>query len=146
MEQMPFTYERDIQPHMPQSTKISSEKGALVLAQLSQVSFDRQSPQWKFEDAFEWARDNLNKPGSQVDLAILKRFVALHIDRSENQKLDAIKDGILASAQDKRWVVLANVGGSVPDERVEERWNQFIEKLILYAPILSIPGGDLLEP
>lgn len=138
MEQMPFTYERDIQPHMPQNTKISSEKGALVLAQLSQVSFDRQSPQWKFEHAFEWAGANLNNPGKQVDLAILKRFVALHINRSQKQNLDTIKDNILANAADMRWVVVADVESAVSDARISDRWEQFITELILYAPIMEL--------
>jgi hypothetical protein len=133
-----FTYRKDILPHMPAYTKIASEQGESVLAQLEHVSFDRQSPQWKFEHALDWARANLQKSNQQVNLAILKRFIALHIDKSPTNELEYIKDSILSNADDLRWVVVAEVGSAVSDERITDRWNQFIEELILYAPILEL--------
>lgn len=136
-----FTYRKDILPHMPAYTKIAPATGESVLAQLEQVSFDRQSPQWKFEHAFDWTRANLQKPNQQVNLAILKRFIALHIDRSPINELDRIKDSILSSADDLRWVVVAEVGSAISDERITDRWNQFIEELILYAPVLELSNG-----
>lgn len=130
-----FIYSRDILPHMPTYTKITPQKGTSILMQLPQISFDKQAPVWKFEHAFDWARANLQKPNQQVNLAILKRFVALHIDRSSQEDLSNIKDAILTNADDLRWVVVAEVGTAVSDERIIDRWNQFIEELILYAPI-----------
>lgn len=135
-----FNYVTDILPHMPSYTNITPEKGAAVLSRLREVNFDKEQPEWKFEHAFDWARDNHQKLGKQVDLAILKRFVAMHIDRSEKAALNSIKESIIKDPDSLRWVVISDVCSAVSDVRIKERWDQFIGELILDAPI-----GQLLR-
>ena len=124
-----FIYQKDILPHMPAYTKITCQQGELILAQMDTVSFDKEDPHWKFEHAFDWARDNLHNPNQQVNLGILKRYVAHKIDTPEAD-LDA---------DDMRRIVLADVNAAVSDARVLDRWNLFKQAFILHVPI-----GDLL--
>lgn len=135
-EKKEFNYVTDILPYMPTYTKITPEKGAAVLTQLTQTSFDKEQPKWKFEHAFEWARWEGNK--YQNDLAILKRLVALTIDKSQEGDLNSVRQSIIETPEFLRWVVVADVGSAVSDERIAQRWNQFIEKLILFAPIFEL--------
>lgn len=135
-----FIYTQDILPHMPRYTKITPEKGTSILAQLIGMNFDKEQPKWKFKHAFDWARANLENPGKQVDLGILKRFIAMHIDKSEQNELNSIKEQIIENPDELKWVVVGDVGSAVSDARILQRWQQFIEELILYAPV-----GELLS-
>lgn len=142
MEQLPFTYARDILPHMPVGAPITILGGQSILQRLPEVCFETVNPEWKFEHAFDWARENLNKPDKQVDLAILKRFIALHIARSGQRELETIKDEILANAQDKRWVVLGDTNAQVSSQQIDERWYQFTVHLAWYAPLVELLNAE----
>lgn len=135
-----FSYTEDILPHMPADTKIAPETGAAVLEQLEQVGFDIENPEWMFEHAFNWACQNGDR--QQNDLAILKRFIALHIHRSQDAELGAIKKNIIKDPELLRWVVISDVGSAVSDDCINKRWQLFIEKLILYAPVGQLSNHE----
>ena len=112
-EKFTLIYAKDILPQMPAYTKITPEKGEMVLKQLAEVGFDQEAPQWKFKHAFAWASYNSEKPNKQVDLGILKRFVAMHIDKSENEELGNITQEIIENPDNLRWVVVADASSAV---------------------------------
>lgn len=135
-KKMVLSYAKDILPCMPAYTKITPERGAAVLEQLIQESFDIEDPRWKFEHTFDWVRECGGRYPN--DLAILKRFIALHIDRSEMAQLSTIKESIIKDPESLRWVVVSDFGCAVSDESINKRWQQFISRLILCAPIAEL--------
>lgn len=126
-EKMVRMYKRDILPHMPAFTQVTEDNGIATLSQLTQASFDTEHSHWQFKHVLAWAKENAQDADCQVDIAILKRYIAAIIDKAQanNNLLEAKKD-IKENKESLRWVVMADVNSAVSDERIKDRWNKFM--------------------
>lgn len=140
MENMSLAYVRDIQPHMPQGTQVTEEKGVATLRELAQTNFDSKHSHWQFKHVLAWAKENARDPDIQVDIAILKRYIAAIIDKTPaNNNLQELGNDIKENQNSLRWVVMADVNSAVSVERIKDRWNQFMTAVSESIPMkLSI--------
>lgn len=126
-EKMLQMYKRDILPHMPAFTKVTKEKAIATLSRLAQANFDDKHSHWQFKHVLAWAKENAQDADIQVDIAILKRYIAALIDKAQaNNNLQELVIDIKENKESLRWVVMADVNSAVSDERIKDRWNQFM--------------------
>lgn len=135
-EQIAALYIQQILPFMPAYTSITQEKGVEILAQLMQTNFDAKYPHWKFTHALTWMKTYSRDADVQVDIAILKRYIAAIIDKADkNNDLQELKKDILENKDSLRWVILADVNSSVSNERIKDRWSQFMSTISESIPM-----------
>lgn len=135
-EQMVQMYKRDILPHMPRFTQVTEENGIAMLGQLVQTNFDSKHSHWQFKHALAWAKENAQDADYQVDIAILKRYIAAIIDKAHaNNNVQEVEKDIKENKESLRWVVMADVNSAVSDERIKDRWNKFMITVSESIPI-----------
>lgn len=126
-ENMLQMYNRDILPQMPAYTKVTLEKGAATLTKLVQTSFNSKDPDWKFKDIFYWMRINAKEAHVQIDIAILKRYVAAIIDKAEDgSNLCELGESLVQNKDSLRWVITGDNNSAVSDNLIQERWQKFM--------------------
>lgn len=129
-ERMNSLYVHDIMPHMPGYTKASQDRSVQVLIELAQTNVASEYPHWKFEHLYKWMAWRAQDADVQVDIAILKRYIAAIIDKSSAScNLADVAQDITQNNQALRWVVIADSASALSDECIKQRWNLFIERI-----------------
>lgn len=129
-ERMKSLYVHDIMPHMLAYTKTSQDKSIEVLIELAQTNVMSAYPHWKFEHLYKWMAWRAQDADVQVDIAILKRYIAAIIDKSSAScNLADVAQDITQNNQALRWVVIADSASALSDECIRQRWNLFIERI-----------------
>lgn len=134
-EQIVSLYTQQILPFMPTYTKITKEKGIEILGQLVQTKFDAKYPHWHFSHALTWMKTYSRDADVQVDIAILKRYIAAIIDKVDENNLEELVKDVKEDKDSLRWIVLADINSAVSDERIQDRWNQFMSTISESIPL-----------
>ncbi|CAN5182418.1 hypothetical protein BH09DEP1_BH09DEP1_4050 [soil metagenome] len=135
-EQMMNLYKKDILPHMPAYTRVTEESGITTLERLAQTNFDSKRPLWTFNHTLTWIKVYARDADAQVDIVILKRYIAAIIDRANvNSNLRELGDQLLQDKDSLRWIVVGDANSAVSDARIQERWGQFIGTLSESVPV-----------
>lgn len=133
-QRMAGIYTHHILPHMPSC--IAPEKAVTTLTRLAETNFDTKFPEWKFKHLMQWMQWRAHDVDVQVDIGILKRYMATIIDKATPEtNLGHLSEDIIENKDALRWVVIADGNSALSDERIKQRWDLFVERVSESIPL-----------
>ncbi len=127
-QRMARIYAQHILPHMQSCT--AQEKAINTLTELAETNFDTKFSGWKFKHLMQWMEWRAHDVDVQVDIGILKRYIATIIDKATPEtNLGHLSEDIIQNKDALRRVVIADGNSSLSDERIKQRWDLFVERV-----------------